>query len=103
MPLAHASAPASASNCGVSIAWPNESISSARQQPVRLALAQERLDAFAAFVARADLGDVLDRALDQSVVDLLARDVLHQRLAGLDGRRAAGDERLRDVAHLRVE
>jgi hypothetical protein len=64
-PLAQPSAAASASSCGVSIRMAERRPWLSREQPVRLALAQEGLHAFAPFVAGADVGDAFDRAAHQ--------------------------------------
>jgi len=67
-----------ATSCAVSTRCPSAA-------PARLALAEERLHAFAALVAGADVGDAAGGVGAQRLGDRLARHVLHKRLAGPRG------------------
>src|SRR4051794_17321441 len=97
-------AAASASSCGMSSAFMAVlSWLSAGGEPARLALLQEGLHALAAFVARTDVGDALDRLRDERVVDLAAGHVSDQLLAGAHGGGAGAGERLDEFVDLGVE
>src|SRR4051812_7111412 len=102
MPLAQPMAPASASSCGVPTKWLSESMAGS-QQPVRLALLQERLHAFPALVADADVRDGLRRPVDEAGRQLVAGHVVQQLLARLHGGGAVLHQHSGELVHLSVQ
>src|SRR5438093_8169278 len=98
-PLAQPSAAATESSCGVSRFMTRPSL----RNPTRRPLVEERLHAFLALVAGADVGDAARRVIAQAGVDGSAGDVLNQLLAGAHGHRPVGRDRARQVGDLGIE
>src|SRR5882672_16368 len=98
-PLAQPSAAAMESSCGVSRFMGPGS----RDEPRRLALVEEGLNAFLALVARTDVGDAAGGGVAKLWVDGQAGNLLHEGLARTHGPRSVGDDGGHDLVDFDVQ
>src|SRR6266568_4823641 len=95
MPLAHPSAAASATSCQVSSC--STALLFLARMPRRLALAQERSDAFLSFVGCANAGDAARGIGDHPRIDTPMRDCADQGLAFELRARTGAEELTQDL------